>query len=128
MHADQLAAVQRRERLGDFRLADARLALEQQGALEMVHHPERGRKVAVGDIADLREARSDGVAGDGARHARLNSTLARGRGLGGGFSSSSASLEGALIRRFARLSRIAAFEGEGSHLCKPRFSAACQTR
>ena len=60
----------RGERLGDFGLADARLALDQQRALEVVHHPERGREIAVGDIADLGETRRDRFAGDsGARHA-----------------------------------------------------------
>ena len=39
LHADEFAAVQRGERLGDFGLADARFALDQKRALEVVHHP-----------------------------------------------------------------------------------------
>ena len=62
--------MQRGKRLGDFGLADTRFALDQKRALEVVHHPERGRKVTVGDVADLREPRGDRFAGNShARHA-----------------------------------------------------------
>ena len=53
LQADEFGAVHRRQRLGDFRLADAGLALQQQRPLEEVHEPQRRRKVAVGDVADL---------------------------------------------------------------------------
>ena len=62
LHADELAAVHVGERLGDLGLADARLALDQQRALQMIHHPQRGRKIAVGDIAGLGEVGGDGFA------------------------------------------------------------------
>ena len=69
LHADELGAVHRGERLRDLGLADARLALDEERALEGVHHPERGRKVAVGDIADLGQPGRDRLARDGdARH------------------------------------------------------------
>ena len=62
--------MQRGKRLGDFGLADARLALDQKRAFEVVHHPQRGREVAVGDVTDLGETRRDGFARNAlARHA-----------------------------------------------------------
>ena len=64
LHADELGAVHGGERLGDLGLADARLAFDQQRALQIVHHPERGREFAVGDIADFGEAGGDGFAGN----------------------------------------------------------------
>ena len=59
LQADQFGAVHLRQRLGDFRLADAGLALQEQRALEEIHQPERGRKIAVGDIAGVGEAVGD---------------------------------------------------------------------
>ena len=64
LHADKLRAVHRGERLGDFGLADPRLALDQQRTLKRIHHPERGREIAVGDIADLGQTRGDRLARD----------------------------------------------------------------
>ena len=62
LQADQLGAVHGGERLGDLGLADAGLAFEQQRPLEELHQPQRGRDVAVGDVADGGEAVGDGVA------------------------------------------------------------------
>ena len=59
LQADQLGAVHRGERLGDLGLADAGLAFEQQRALEELHQPQRGRDVAVGDVAGGGEAVGD---------------------------------------------------------------------
>ena len=59
LHADELGAVHERQRLRDLGLADPGLALDQERTLEGVHHPERRREVAVGDIADFGEARGD---------------------------------------------------------------------
>ena len=67
LQADQLGLVHGGERLGDLGLADAGLALEQQRPLEEIHQPERGREIAVGDIADGGEAVGDLVAVDGHR-------------------------------------------------------------
>jgi hypothetical protein len=50
------------ERLAHLGLADARLALEQQRPLEKIHQPQRGRNVAIGDIADGSEFVRDLVA------------------------------------------------------------------
>ena len=52
LQADQLGLVHVGERLRHLGLADARLAFDQQRALEKIHQPERGREVAVGDVAD----------------------------------------------------------------------------
>ena len=52
LQANELGAVDRRERFADFGLADPGLALKQQRALEEFHQPQRGRDVAVGDVAD----------------------------------------------------------------------------
>ena len=52
LQADELGLVHGGERLGDFGLADAGFAFEQQRTLEKIHQPQRGRDVAVGDIAD----------------------------------------------------------------------------
>ena len=52
LQADKLGAVDGGERLADLGLADAGLAFEQQRALEEFHQPQRGRDIAVGDIAD----------------------------------------------------------------------------
>ena len=52
LQADQLGAVHGGERLGDLGLADAGLAFQQQRALEELHQPQRGREIAVGDVAD----------------------------------------------------------------------------
>ena len=69
LHADELGAVHGGERLRDLGLADPGLALDQERALEGVHHPERGREVAVGDIADPGQPGRDRLARDGdARH------------------------------------------------------------
>ena len=59
LQADQFGAVHGGERLCDLGLADARLAFEQQRALEELHQPQRGRDVAVGDVADRGEAVGD---------------------------------------------------------------------
>ena len=52
LKADKFRPMQRRERLGDLRLADARFAFQEQRPLEKIHHPQRGREIAVGDITD----------------------------------------------------------------------------
>ena len=62
LQADQLGAVHGGERLGDLGLADAGLAFEQQRPLEELHQPQRGRDVAVGDVADRGEAVGDAFA------------------------------------------------------------------
>ena len=77
LQADQLGVVHGGERLGDFGLADARLALEQQRALEELHQPQRGRDIAVGDVADGGEAVGDPVA------ARIMAHLVIGGGVAG---------------------------------------------
>ena len=59
LQADQLGAVDGGERLGDLGLADAGLAFEQQRTLEEIHQPQRGRDVAVGDVADGGESIGD---------------------------------------------------------------------
>ena len=51
LQADQLGAVDRGQRLGDLGLADARLAFEQQRALQQLHERQRRRQLAVGDVA-----------------------------------------------------------------------------
>ena len=56
LQADQLGLVDLGERLGDLRLPDARLAFDEQRPVEKIHKPQRGRQVAVGDIADLGQA------------------------------------------------------------------------
>ena len=38
--------------------------------MEMIHHPKRGRKVAVGDVTGLGELRGNGLAGDRASHGK----------------------------------------------------------
>jgi len=48
---DQFGFVHGGERLGDFGLADAGLAFQQQRAPQQLHQRDRGRKLAVGDIA-----------------------------------------------------------------------------
>src|SRR5262249_3464896 len=62
LQADQLGGVERGERLADFGLAYARLAFQQQRPLEEIHQPQRGRDVAVGDVADGGKAGGDVVA------------------------------------------------------------------
>ncbi len=59
LQADQLGAVHGGERLGDLGLADAGLAFEQQRPLEKLHQPQRGRDVAIGDVADGGKAVGD---------------------------------------------------------------------
>ncbi len=51
LQADQFGGVHGRQRLRDFGLADARLAFQQQRALEQLHQRDRGREFAVGDVA-----------------------------------------------------------------------------
>ena len=65
LQADQLGAVHGGERLGDLGLADAGLAFEQQRPLEEFHQPQRGREVAVGDVAGGGEAVGDVFAVEG---------------------------------------------------------------
>src|SRR6478609_1295835 len=60
--AKALAAVHGGERLGHLGLTDASLAFEQQRTLQELHQPQRGRDVAVGNVADGGEAISDGFA------------------------------------------------------------------
>ncbi len=72
LEPDQLGPVDFGERLGDLGLADARLAFDQQRPAEEIHQPQRGRKIAVGDIADLGEASGDVFAGQG--HGRSSAT------------------------------------------------------
>ena len=62
LQADQFGAVHLRQGLGDFRFADAGLALQEQWAVQEIHQPERGRQIAVGDIAGGGEAVGDGFA------------------------------------------------------------------
>ena len=62
LQADQLGAVHGGQRLGDFGLADAGLALQQQRPLEEIHQPQRGRDVAIGDVADGGETFGNGLA------------------------------------------------------------------
>ena len=71
LQPDQLGRVDRGERLGDLGLADAGLALEQQRPLEEIHQPQRGRQIAVGDVADLGKALGDVLAGEGHGAARV---------------------------------------------------------
>ncbi len=68
LQADQLGLVDLRQRLGDLRLADPRLALDEQRPVQEIHQPQRSRQIAVGDVADLGEAIGDLFAGQG--HAR----------------------------------------------------------
>ena len=75
LQADELGAVHRGERLGHLGLADAGLAFEQQRTLEELHQPQRGRDVAVGDVADGGEAVGDGVARQ--RHGQNTVLIAR---------------------------------------------------
>ena len=69
LEADQLGLVDGGERLCHLGLADARLAFEKERALEEIHQPQRGRKIAVGDVADFTEAGCDLFAGHGFRPA-----------------------------------------------------------
>ena len=52
LQPDQFGAVHGGQRLGDFGLADAGFAFEQQRAFEKFHQPQSGRDIAVGDVAD----------------------------------------------------------------------------
>jgi len=76
LQADELGTVHRGERLGHLGLADAGLAFEQQRTLEELHQPQRGRDVAVGNVAGGGEAVGDGVTRK--RHAAEHSPLLRG--------------------------------------------------
>ena len=51
LQADQLRAAHRGERLRDFGLAHAGVALEQQRAAEIEHQQQRRRERALGDVA-----------------------------------------------------------------------------
>ena len=70
LQPDQLGAVHGGQRLGDFGLADAGFAFEQQRALEKFHQPQRGRDIAVGDVADGGELVGDvfAIEGHGTRN------------------------------------------------------------
>jgi hypothetical protein len=59
---DQASVEHLRQHFCQLGLADARLAFEQQRPLEEIHQPQRGRDVAIGDIADGGEAVGDVVA------------------------------------------------------------------
>ncbi len=72
LEADQLGLVHLGERLRDLRLADARLAFDQERPAEKVHQPERGRKIAVGDVAGLGETSGDVFAASGALRASFS--------------------------------------------------------
>ena len=67
LHAQQARAERARQRLGELGLADARLALEEQRALQLQREEDRGREAAVGDVVLGGEQRDDGV--DRRRHA-----------------------------------------------------------
>ena len=54
LQADQLGRMHGGERLGDLGLADAGLAFQQQRPPQPLHQRDRGRKLAVGDVAGLR--------------------------------------------------------------------------
>jgi hypothetical protein len=70
LQPDQLGAMHGGERLGDLGLADAGFAFEQQRALQKLHQPQRGRDIAVGDIADGGELVGDvfAIEGHGTRN------------------------------------------------------------
>jgi hypothetical protein len=68
---DELAFVHASERLGDLGLAHAGLALEEKRPLEEIHQPQRHRKVAIGDVADLGKALGNVLAGQTHLKARL---------------------------------------------------------
>ena len=59
LQADQLGRMRCGKGLGDLGFADARFALEQQRAPEQLHQRDRGRKLAVGDIAASRQGLRD---------------------------------------------------------------------
>ncbi len=104
LQADQLGLVHGGERLGDLGLADAGLALEQQRPLEILHQPQRGRDVAVGDVADGGEAVGNLVAVSGSCVAVMYAQRRR-KSIGAASSA----------RRYA-------------HPCSPSLSAAIQVR
>src|ERR1700731_3039181 len=62
LQADQLGGMGRGQRFCHFRLADARFAFEQQWPLEQLHQRNRGRKLAVGDVAGSSQRLRDLVA------------------------------------------------------------------
>ena len=83
LQADQLGLVHLGERLRHLGLADARLAFDQQRPAEKIHQPERGREIAVGDVADLGEPIGNLVARAGAwLHGRSSSSRSACRRLG----------------------------------------------
>ena len=51
LQADQFGRVHRRQRLRHLGLADARLAFQQQRTPQQLHQRDRGRELAVGDVA-----------------------------------------------------------------------------
>src|SRR5215831_301853 len=59
LQPNELRRVHRGERLGNLGLADPRLALQQQRALQELHEPERGGEVAVGHVSDFSEPIGD---------------------------------------------------------------------
>ena len=77
LQADQLGLVDLGERLRDLGLADAGLALDQQRPAEEVHQPQRGRKIAVGDVAGLGETVGDVFAGRGSSHRSARAVVSR---------------------------------------------------
>ena len=78
LQPDQLGPVHGRERLADLGLAHPRGAFDQERPLQEFHQPQRGREVAVGDVAGGGEAVGNvaAVEGHGGRAARLKSLAA----------------------------------------------------
>ena len=120
LQPDQLGAVHGGKRLADLGLADAGLALEQQRPFEEIHQPQRGRDVAVGDIADGGELVRDFFALEGHQRIVIPSWPGSSRP-----STSSVEMPIAWIGRH---------DGSGmtqvtvAHPCSPSFSAAVQVR
>ena len=52
LQPDQFGAVDRRERLCNFGLADTGFTFKQQRPLQEIHQPQSGRHIVVGDVAD----------------------------------------------------------------------------
>jgi len=61
LQADQLRAEEVGEHLGQFGLAHARVALDQQGTPEPEEQKDDGRQLLVGHVAFASEAVNDGV-------------------------------------------------------------------
>ena len=121
LQANKLGAVHGGQRLADLGLADAGLAFKQQRTLEELHQPQRGRNIAVGDVANGREPVGNFFALEGHSAQPFSSSCA-------GLTRASIFLPLKMDCRVEPGNDESRADARTCHPCRPSFSAAVQVR